>query len=206
MRHFLILIPLQLLLLNQVFAQNNTANLAGDYDGGRLKLSYDSVRKNLTGIVLQEINPDEKNKEYCKVYFYGKVDAKNDSTLKIKLFLPGDDSTYQGVLIVHKKEIEIQTQFSLFPCQRTIDLMGGELFSKTSAKNYNELGMISAKRVKSYSAASLDSLKKAYLVQGDFVQILEQKEDWYLINYVKNPKFKAWIKREDIICASQMIE
>ncbi len=186
------------------FAQSKTNNLAGEYDGGRLKISFDSLNTILSGVIMQEINESANSKEYCVAYFYGKMKSKNDSIIKIKMILPNDDSLYQGVISVYSKSLEIKFYSSIFPCQKSIDFLGGEIYTKTKEINYGRFGMVSAQKAKSYKAASLDSLKKAYLVHGDLVQILEEKDEWVYIEYIKNSKFKAWFRKEDFISASKL--
>jgi hypothetical protein len=49
-----------------------------------------------------------------------------------------------------------------------------------------------------YSSPADSTIRKAYLIKGDKVAVLEEKADWLYVEYQGKKTIKAWLKRKDV--------
>jgi hypothetical protein len=60
--------------------------------------------------------------------------------------------------------------------------------------------VISAKRAKFHSRPTSDSVRKAYLVEGDVIFVYEEQPDWYFVEYEEEKrKTVGWIRKADTV-------
>jgi hypothetical protein len=131
----------------------------------------------------------------CTFYFYGEV--KSNDTVFLKVGLPGIETT-SGKIVLHGNDsLTLYTDFS--SGYMSIDFKN-EGYSARLAKEENDviaLGIVKDERCYFYNNPSEVSITKAYIVNRDFVSILQRKDQWLQVRYispVSGKKFIKWIK------------
>lgn len=172
---------------------------SGNYE--EVKISIDSVSNSFTGILQSEMGLFS-----CTVFFTGKM-IKNDAGKYMVTAYPfglSDGAGYPGTLEFregkkgHNGSIKLQLSES-GSCQNMIDFKQGVFFDFEKMVPYLHFSMIKSKKATSYTNSSEASPKKGYLVQGDFVNIIAEKDGFCNISYAKKPTYKAWIRKSDLI-------
>jgi len=182
------------LLVSFSIHQSSSNQLSfGVFDDGRLVIAkHDSLRV-VTGVI--------NAKEYdvsCKLYFYSTYSAINNGLVKI--YNPLDNQVYNGRLSGDKNgTVNIKMDRVIFPCQRIMDLTGGELFTLTRSITANiYLGMVKVPRAFLYESPTKLTSKKSFLISGDIVAIKQRLNGWMKISYLNNPSLIKWVKCQDL--------
>ncbi len=164
----------------------------GAYDNGRLILAKHDSLKIVTGI----INSMEGD-ILCRLYIFGKYSTLSKGAIKI--YNPVDGETYDGKLTIDKKGLIIQSDNVIFPCQRIMDLSGGESFLLTKRISKDiYLGIVKAPKAFLYDRPDEITIKKPYLVRGDIVSIKQCIGTWMKVAYLDNPSLVKWVKSRDL--------
>ena len=131
----------------------------------------------------------------CKFYFYGEV--KSNDTIFLKVGLPGIE-TAKGKIVFHRNDsITLYTDFS--SGYMLVDLENEGYSAKLSKKEEDviALGVVRDEKCYFYNNPSETAITKAYIINRDFVSILQRKDQWLQIKYVSpvnGKKFIKWIK------------
>lgn len=109
------------------------ASITGIYDDGLLTIGFDYKNKILEGSIYQEIPALGQNEsDVCNISFVSlEQDKLTDKEIEIIAQAKGDENSYSGILVVDEGKVRIQFDTPIFPCQRVIDLNGGETFSRS---------------------------------------------------------------------------
>lgn len=166
--------------------------VTGIYDNGRLILAKHDSLKTVTGI----INATEDNVS-CRLYIYGSYSAINNGVVKI--YNPADNEIYEGKLTIDKRGLIIRSNKVMFPCQRIMDLTGGESFllSKAITKDVY-LGIVKSPKAFLYDVPEKITSKKSFLIEGDIVSIKQQIGSWMKVAYLNKPSLVKWVKCRDL--------
>ncbi|QFR50374.1 hypothetical protein FJR48_11810 [Sulfurimonas lithotrophica] len=103
------------------------------------------------------------------------------------------DSNNQGI---------IQTSYNYIPTQEVLtlyDFKDENVYNKyimKTLKNTNNLKTIQPKKQPLYKSPNVKT--KMYLIKGDNVEVLEEKNDWLNILYHGNKDIKAWIPKSAV--------
>jgi hypothetical protein len=145
-------------------------------------------------------NKKDKNFENENVFYFAGETGTSD-TVKIILGLPGRKTT-TGYLIARDDSVELQ--FSGFSVGYGNEDFGIGYTAKLDKPiNYIGLGIIADEKCRLYDAKSTASLSKKFLVNEDFVGIIERDKEWVKVEYVspydpKHIKIIKWIKAKSL--------
>lgn len=166
--------------------------IAGIFDNGRLITAKHDSLKIVTGI----INSREDGVS-CRLYIYNNFSDINKGLIKI--YNPVDNQIYEGKLIVDKRGLIVRAKDVIFPCQRIMDLTGGESFllTKSVAKDIY-LGIVKVPKAFLYDTPEKITARKSFLIKGDIVSIKQRIGTWMKVAYLDNPSVVKWIKCQDL--------
>lgn len=159
------------------------------------------------------------NTHACRFVFRGSLTPDSVVRLAIKDALPGNEGgVAQGgkdvaLLTARKNAIKVDLPRLLAPgdCDWVLESMGGP-YIETTARGYSlsvdtgpdsdwiGVAAIRSKRAYFHSAADAATVRKAFLVAGDVVYVMEEKAGWYRVRFTHALKETAgWIKISDTI-------
>lgn len=133
----------------------------------------------------------------CKFYFYGIT--KTSDTIQIKIGLPGV-GVNNGIMIQKGDSIRILSNYNCG--YSTSDFRSDGLcciFRKT--EKGVALGIIKSAKAYFYDQPNDSTKTKSYIVNSDFVRIIEKNETWSKIEYISifdGRKTIKWIKSSSL--------
>jgi hypothetical protein len=150
---------------------------------------------------------DNKLKEYtqiCTFYFHGHYN-KGDSSVAIQWGWPDEEKQLAGRLNINDQSEKLKIGIIL---SRTPDCYALYNFRTDwhdrkldTIKNWIQIRIVKADKAKLYESSDSTKMKRAYLVKGNVVKVLEKSGDWYSIEY--NPpnsskSYFGWLKEGDL--------
>ena len=178
----------------------------GIYEDGILLLISDSDK--ISGVIKEGLLNDEPDafgfsSPVCTIYFCGtcqnrKVEGSNASSIfPIKIFTNELDTFNEGTIEVKNNWVKVKSSKVLFPCQRVIDLAGGEQFFYSKAAKKIHVGVIKKSKAILYSKPDDNAMGLTKINKGSFFYLLKETAGWCFIEFGKGSKF--WIKKTDVL-------
>lgn len=95
-------------------------------------------------------------------------------------------------------EIDLMDSSS-FICPPEMEALGPRwTLERVEAESWNELREIKSEKSYFYDAPDVNRKRKAYLVNNDWVGVIDRQDDWIRVEYIGGKKrSKGWLKIED---------
>jgi hypothetical protein len=200
-RHIAIAIVVQFVSLVAA-AQPGSLNITpkpGNYEDA-VRLSYDSVTKEVAGYVKMDVNSlDDSKKIYrsCAVLFIGKINGSGTASVDfynspdLKLVTTGDIAFDADKVTVTAKSGEGY-------CNDILNLTDGLEMDFAKSRPYIGCRAVNEEKVYLYSSPVDSSKTKMYLLKGDIIMILGIKENWVEIEYIGKRIIDGWIRKSEL--------
>lgn len=153
-----------------------------------LWLIHNSIKQidDKTFVVLNEGSGQDWNRYYC----YFEYDAKQNNWFMIRYEVYRYDDKNR---ILVEKKLYSSDQKILFE-KVSFDILFGKLRAEVPEPSIYEKIRIEKSII--YSSPSIRT--KMYLVKGDEVEIIEERERWLKIRYYGKKPIEGWIKKSDV--------
>lgn len=155
----------------------------------------------------------------CKMYFSGEA---NDSSLEVsisdadKRSFAVKSSFFKGRILFRKeggrnfavlypkeKSWSCEWMYDGLPSYlppKNFSLRDGLKFGFVRNDDFIAVGVVKANRANFYAAPDELTIRKAFLVAGDFIYVFAEKHDWYYVRFQgKKKETMGWIKKTDTI-------
>jgi hypothetical protein len=182
------------LLCNWAFGQQL---MSGIYDG-RLRLSFDSANKKVTGYFEEYTGSDEQtgNPRFsCVFYLEGTMTGQK---FTVNTYYPTDskDDLIQGTMeIVTNKKVKIRLPKEHGGCWNVQPFADKPVvFTLEGKQSWMQIRYVDAAKAYFYSDKGEDNRLKSYLVKGDIVCIEKIEEQWAYCTFISKKTTKGWLK------------
>jgi hypothetical protein len=163
---------------------------SGNYWQESARIAIDE--NHITGSVDTKIG--ENGQYVCQFFFDGKIKGK---TFSIACHNFIDTGLILGsVTIVNDTSFFLKTRENPGGSNMIANIEDkGMTFSLTEAKKWLQIRIVTAEKAFFYTAPILSSKRKAYLIKGNEVIVLEKKEEWLKVTYGKTT---GWLQENDM--------
>lgn len=155
----------------------------------------------------------------CKMYFSGKV---NNSSIEVSIsdadkgsfavgarvfkgyiILKNEGGKSFAILYPGEKSWSCEWMYDGLPSYlppKNFSLREGLKFGFVRDDDFIAVGVVKANRANFYSAPDESTIRRAFLVAGDFIYVFAEKPDWYYVKFQgKKKETVGWIKKSDTI-------
>ncbi len=131
----------------------------------------------------------------CTFYFYSEV--INGDTILLNLGLPEMETTTGKIILHGNDSLTLYTGFSSGYAPVDFENEGYSAKLHKERSGIMALGVVKEKKCYFYNAPSDSSIRKSYIVKGNFVSIVQKKNEWSKVEYISpmsGKRFVSWIK------------
>jgi hypothetical protein len=192
MRMFKIFIIITLFAIN---VKSQTFPLPGSYEGNMF-LALDNQAQKFIGYYE---NQTGEGKFCCAFLFEGILSSAKDNSCKIISFLPNIGDTIKGTMkFIDKNSFSIKLDDDQPGCWNVQsfkdDLVQFSLFQECK---WIDIKIIKEPKAYFYSEPDNSKKKKAYLIKGDCIKVLEKNSSWLKVEFSAKKTTIGWIRLED---------
>lgn len=185
-------------------SQNCKSQGLNGFSDENLTICIDKKENKVSGFINANLYVDDRPEkgiyQSCNVYFIGNF-LNLDSPFKIQVYNGVESGQFTfGEIIINEKErlIKISLKESVISCSNIFDLKFGEVFKMGSPIEIIKCSRVISERAYLWKNGKR---KKIYLIKGDFVAIIQEKNKSLVKVKYKNKNLQTiegWIKKSDV--------
>ncbi len=140
-------------------------------------------------------NQSDDGKIGCTFLLYGKYKTIDDTLIQVIAYYPlSGDTTYGEIICPSKKLFKLKLKHNPMGCSKLVNFEKTyTMFLLTSQAKWKAVRVVKSNNAAIHIQPNANSLKVSRLINGDYVYILEQKNNWLKVEFNRLETQIGWV-------------